>query len=457
MAENTDLAAANAGFDGLAERVERVLPKTLEDLKAFVAIPSISAQPEHAEDVQRAAEQLVEWLAEVGCPEVKIVREGGQPAVIGRFIVDESLPTVCLYSHFDVQPTGDLSQWNSEPFVATERDGRLYGRGPADDKGGIAVHLAALRAFDGRPPVNVICLFEGEEEMGSPTLANILATHRDELAADVYVIADCGNWQVGTPAFTSTLRGVVDCKVKVSTLDHGLHSGEYGGPLPDALTTLCRLLATLHDEQGNVAVQGLVSSDDVDVDYSEQRLREESGVLDGVELIGSGPIGARTWTKPAISVIGLDTTSIANSANLLIPSAEARISLRIAPGDSVENAWNCLKTHLESHVPWGAHLELSNGEGAAPSVLHTEGEMFDVAKAAFGKAFGVEPVLTGTGGTIGMIAEFQKTFPETFVLGCGVADPGSRMHGIDESLSLADWRKVCLAESYLLQELATVR
>jgi len=173
MAENTDLAAANAGFDGLAERVERVLPKTLEDLKAFVAIPSISAQPEHAEDVQRAAEQLVEWLAEVGCPEVKIVREGGQPAVIGRFIVDESLPTVCLYSHFDVQPTGDLSQWNSEPFVATERDGRLYGRGPADDKGGIAVHLAALRAFDGRPPVNVICLFEGEEEMGSPTLANI--------------------------------------------------------------------------------------------------------------------------------------------------------------------------------------------------------------------------------------------------------------------------------------------
>ena len=296
---------------------------------------------------------------------MKIVQSGGQPAVIGHFDVDPQAPTVCLYAHLDVQPTGDAAAWSSGPFAATRRGDRLYGRGTADDKGGVAAHLAVLRAFDGRPPVNVTVLIEGEEEMGSPTLARILEENRDELEADLYVIADCGNWAAGQPAFTSTLRGVVDALVEVRTLEHAVHSGQFGGAVPDALTTLCRLLASLHDEQGNVAVAGLVGSDHCDVDYPEENLRRESSLLDGVRPIGSGPLAARTWTKPAISVIGLDSTPIATSSNTLIPSARARISLRVAPGDTAENAWQCLKAHLESHVEWGAQLSVRNTERAS--------------------------------------------------------------------------------------------
>lgn len=438
----------------LSHKVEQVLGATLADLKHLVSIPSISAQPQHAGDVAKVADEIVGYLKLLNCDDVQVVQHGGAPAVIAHFNADPKQPTVCLYSHFDVQPVGDVDAWTTPPFEATERDGRLYGRGPADDKGGIAMHLAALRAFDGKPPVNVVVLFEGEEEMGSPTLARILAAHKDELEADVYVIADCGNWQVGVPAFTTSLRGVVDCHIQVRTLDHGLHSGEYGGALPDALTTLCRLLATLHDADGSVAVAGLVGSDEVCVDFPEQRLRAESEVLDGVQLIGTGPIGARTWSKPAISVIGLDATSIENSSNTLIPVAAARISMRVAPGDSGQHAWDCLKKHLESHIEWGAQLSVLNTEMAEPSVLPTQGPVFDAARRSFAAAFGVEPVLTGTGGSIGMIAEFQDAFPDAFVLGCGVADPGSRMHGVDESVSLSDWRAACLAEALLLNELA---
>jgi acetylornithine deacetylase/succinyl-diaminopimelate desuccinylase-like protein len=243
----------------LAQTVRDQLPSVRADLEALVAIPSISAEPEHAADLLRSAESIAALLARVECPEVDLLGAGGGPAVLGRFPAPPGMPTVCLYAHHDVQPTGDASLWTSPPFVATPRGDRLYGRGASDDKGGVAVHLAALRAFGGKPPVGVTLFVEGEEEVGSPTLAAILAANRDRLAADVYVIADSSNWAVGEPAFTTTLRGLVDCVVEVRTLDHAVHSGAYGGVAPDALTALCRLLATLHDEQGNVAVEGLHS------------------------------------------------------------------------------------------------------------------------------------------------------------------------------------------------------
>lgn len=437
----------------IRERVESVLPGVTDDLVHLVSIPSISAQPEHAADVAKAADTVVGHLKMLGCDRVKIVQAGGQPAVIAHFDVDPELPTVCLYAHLDVQPTGEVSQWTSEPFTAVQRGDRLYGRGTADDKSGVAVHLAALRAFDGKPPVNVIVLIEGEEEMGSPTLARILAENRDDLEADLYVIADCGNWAAGQPAFTTSLRGVVDGLVEVRTLRHGVHSGQFGGAVPDALTTLCRLLASLHDAEGNVAVAGLVSSEAVDIDYDPSNLRAEAGMLDSVQFIGSGPLSARTWTKPAISVIGLDTTSIATSSNTLIPAARARISLRVAPGDNKQNAWACLKAHLESRIEWGAELVLTNTESADPSVLQASNEIAAKADRAWQEAFGVRPLRTGTGGTIGMIAEFQRAFPEAGVLGTAVADPDCRMHGIDESLYLPDWQAACLAEALLLAEL----
>lgn len=437
----------------LTQRVQDVLEQTYDDLLELVRIPSVSSLPAHNADVEATAERLVDMLKALNIDDVKTVSESGKPAVIGHFHVDDDLPTVLLYSHYDVQPTGDLAAWTSDPFTPTERNGRLYGRGPADDKGGLASHFGALRAFDGQLPVNVTVLFEGEEELGSPTLAAILEKHKKDLAADVYVIADCGNWAPGQPAFTTTLRGVTDLVVKVSTLDHGLHSGEFGGPLPDAVTTLCRLIATLHDEDGNVAVNGLVQSNDTNLDYSETRLRAESGVLDGVKLLGSGPIGARTWLKPSISVIGIDTTCIKDSANLLIPTASAKISIRLAPGDNSDNVLDQVEAHLRAHNDWGAHLEITRGESAQPSVLPQSGPIYDLAKRCWQKAFGVEPVPMGTGGSIGMIADFQKAYPKAFILGCGVADPDSRMHGIDESLTISDFEKACLAEAFFLNEL----
>lgn len=438
----------------IRERVQAVLPGVQEDLVHLVSIKSISSQPEYAGDVAAAAETVVGYLKLLGCDRVKIVQAGGQPAVIAHFDVDPAAPTVCLYAHLDVQPTGDPALWTSEPFVATQRGDRLFGRGTADDKAGIAAHLAALRAYDGKPPVNIIVLIEGEEEQGSPTLARILDENRDELEADLYVIADCGNWAAGQPAFTTTLRGVVDCLVEVRTLHHAVHSGQFGGAVPDALTTLCRLLARLHDDQGNVAVAGLVGSEDVTADYTEATLRAESGLLDTVQPIGSGPLAARVWTKPAISVIGLDTTSIATSSNTLIPSAQARISLRVAPGDNAEHAWQCLKAHLESQIEWGAELTVRNTERAEPCVIAVEGDLADKANRAWRTAYGVEPLQIGTGGTIGMIAEFQQAFPDAGVFGTAVADPDCRMHGIDESLYLPDWQAACLAEALLLAELA---
>ncbi len=438
----------------LRNRVNGIIDATLADLVDLVAIPSISSQPEHRDDVKAAAEKIVHHIQQMGCDDVSIVEAGGHPAVIAHFYADPDAPTICLYAHMDVQPTGDLNAWTSDPFVATERGDRLHGRGTADDKAGIACHLAALRAFDGKPPVNVTLLIEGEEEMGSPTLSAILEQNKDALEADLYVIADCGNWKAGTPAFTTSLRGVADCIVEVSTLEHGVHSGEFGGVVPDALTTLCRLLATLHDSEGNVAVEGLIGKDGPDLDYSEEILRSESSLLPGVQPIGSGPLASRTWYKPSISVIGLDTTPVATSSNTIIPSARARISLRVAPGDNADHAMSCLRAHLESHIEWGASLSITHSESAEPCVVSFEGQLAEKANRAWEEAFSATPVLIGTGGTIGMIAEFQKAFPNADVLCTAVSDPDCRMHGIDEGLYLPDWKKVCLAEALLINEYA---
>ncbi|MFT8395276.1 dipeptidase [Propionibacterium sp.] len=437
------------------DAVYGVLPTTLDDLRDLVAIPSVSSQAEHAGDVVRVADTLVGLVKLIGWDDVRVIEAGGKPAVLAHWPAPEGKPTVCLYSHYDVQPTGDRDLWSTEPFVAVERDGRLYGRGTADDKGGVAVHLAAVRAFGGKPPVGVTLLLEGEEEIGSPSLDALLKANQDELEADAYVIADCGNWEVGQPAFTTSLRGVADCIVEVRTLTHPVHSGEYGGVVPDALTALCRLLATLHDDKGNVAIEGLVSGHAAEqLDYPEERLRAETGLLPGVQFIGDDSAVDRMWAKPSVSVIGLDTTPIKISSNVLIPAARARISLRIAPGDTTQNAVEKLVAHLESHVPWGARVSCSNAEAGAPSIVPFEGPIAEQAKQAFTRAWGVEPVLTGTGGSIGMISSFQEAFPEATVLCTAVADPDCRMHGIDESLHLGDWRKAAVSEALLLDRLA---
>ena len=373
--------------------------------------------------------------------------------MIAKFPAPPGKPTVCLYAHHDVQPEGDPAEWTTPPFVATERAGRLFGRGAADDKGGIAVHLAAVHAFEGRPPVGVTLFIEGEEEVGSPTLGAILAAHKNDLSADVFIIADSANWEVGTPAFTTSLRGLVDCVVELRTLDHGVHSGAFGGVVPDALTTMCRLLATLHDESGNVAVPGLPTSAGPDLEYPPDRLRADSGILPGVDYIGDGTVVERLWDKPAIAVIGLDATSVSAASNTLIPSVRAKISMRLAPDDSAAAALRKLIAHLKDHVPWGAQVDIVDGETGEPAVIPFEGPYAEAAREAFLQAWGVPPVFIGQGGSIPMVAEFGAAFPAATILVTAVSDPDSRMHGTNESVHLGDLQAASLAEALFLESL----
>ena len=438
----------------LAWNVERVLPSAIADLHKLISIPSISSMPEHDADVAACAEAVAGLFQDLGASEVKFLEGGGKPAVWANFPGPEGTPTVLLYAHYDVQPTGDIEAWTSPAFEPTERDGRLYARGSADDKGGVALHLAALRVFNGAPPVGVKVFIEGEEEIGSPTMPTLLDRYRDELAADVYVVADSVNWEVGKPSLTTSLRGVADCQVTVSTLAEGLHSGQFGGVVPDALTALCRLLATLHDEAGNVAIEGLVTGTAPDIDYPEDRLLEETGLLEGVSQIGDGSVVERMWFKPAASVLAIDATPVAKASNTLIPSARAKVSVRLVPGQDPAAAAKALEDHLRRNAPWGAHVDVVAGQCGAPGRITLEGERAEAAKTAFREAFGVDAVEIGCGGSIPIVAEFADRNPGALVLVTAVTDPNSRMHGIDESLDLGDFAKAALAETLLLNNLA---
>lgn len=437
----------------LIARVQKVLPGVRRDLEDLVRIESVWADPARRGEVQRSAEKVAALLGEAGFATVEIVSEGGAPAVIARHPAPDGAPTVLLYAHHDVQPEGDVAQWQSPPFEPTERRGRLYGRGTADDKAGIATHLAAFRAHDGRPPVGVTVFVEGEEESGSPSLSRLLAAHREKLAADVIVIADSDNWTAEVPALTVSLRGLADCVVEVATLDHGLHSGLWGGVVPDALSALVRLLATLHDDDGNVAVAGLHEAHAADVDRDFGWVRAESGLLDGVAEIGSGTVAQRLWAKPAITVIGIDTTPIAAASNTLIARARAKVSMRIAPGGDARAHLEALRRHLETHAPWGARVTVSPGDIGQPYAIDVSGPVYDAAREAFREAWGTDAIDMGMGGSIPFIAEFADTFPQATILVTGVEDPGTQAHSINESLDLGVLERAAATEALLLQKL----
>ncbi|PZF84891.1 dipeptidase [Micromonospora endophytica] len=438
----------------LRAAVARELPGVRADLERLVRIPGIAFDGFDHAHVERSAEAVAELLRGCGL-DVEVVRAGGQPAVIGRKAAPPGAPTVMLYAHHDVQPVGDRTLWESDPFEPVERDGRLYGRGAADDKAGIMAHLAALRAFGDRLPVGVVLFIEGEEEYGSDSLEQLLAEHRDRIASDVIVIADSTNWDIGVPALTTSLRGIVNCFVEVRTLDHAVHSGMFGGAVPDALTTLVRLLATLHDDDGNVAVAGLVSRDNATVDYPEGRFRAEAGLAAGVQLIGTGRITDRLWTRPALAVLGIDAPATAEAPNALVPAAKAKLSVRLAPGDDPTRAYAALRDHLERHAPWGAQVSVTFEHDGAPCVIDATGPMFQAARAAFRTAWdGTDPVDIGVGGSIPFIATFQELFPQAAILVTGVEDPHARAHGPNESLHLGEFARVCLAEALLLAAVA---
>jgi len=467
----------DSGPGELASAVRRVIPSVRASLERLVRIPSVSADPAAAPQLETSAREVAAQLRQAGLPNVDVVTvPGGQPAVLGWRPGPPGAPTVLLYAHHDVQPAGDRAAWDSDPFQPQERGGRLYGRGAADDKAGVAVHLAALRAHGGRLPVGVTVFVEGEEEIGSPAISRLLAGHLDRVRADVVVLADSANWTTDVPALTTSLRGGVNVTVGVRTLRHGVHSGLYGGPVPDALTALCRLLATLHDERGDVAVAGLARGAAgppggaagspglsppalappalAAPELTEEQLRAEAGVLDGVRLTGTGSLAERLWARPAIAVIGLDAPAVDAASNTLIPAARARVSLRVAPGDDAAAASAALVAHLESHAPWGARVTVVPGATIAPYAVPTGGRAYRAAHAALAEAWGRPAVDIGVGGSLPFVSAYAELVPGAEILITGVEDPGTRAHGPNESLHLTTFARACLAETLLLRNLA---
>jgi cysteinylglycine-S-conjugate dipeptidase len=455
----------------IAATVMEQLPETRAWLEELVRIPSISDQPRYAEECVRSAKATAALLEAAGLADVRLLEvEGAHPYVTGAHLdAGPDAPTVLLYAHHDVQPAATADRWSSPPFEPTERDGRLYGRGAADDKAGILAHVAAIRAWTtarGAPPCNVKVIVEGEEEIGSPHLPEFLEAHADELAADVIVLADLVNFKVGWPGLTWSLRGMADVRVTVRALERPVHSGMWGGPVPDALTGLVRLLASLHDERGEIAVAGF--DDDVRPLRDEERarleelgedpeaLRAEAGMLDGVSFIGDErrSLLERTWFRPTITPVGIDAPSVAEASNTLLARADAKLSVRLAPGQDPQRAVATLADHLRTHVPFGLDVEVQVGESAPAWVTEPAGPAWEAAEAAMTSAFGRAPAALGCGGSIPFAQPFSEAFGGAPCLLVGVEDPGSNAHGEDESLHLDDFARTCVAEALLLEELA---
>ena len=459
MTSNFATPVAGERVDQLRARVAALMPGIRHDLEALVRIPSVSAAAFDPEHVQASAEAVAALLRGVGMPQVRILRaevagRPGAPAVVARRPAPAGAPTVLLYAHHDVQPPGEDLAWQSPAFEPTERDGRLFGRGAADDKAGVMVHVAALRALADDLGVGVTAFIEGEEEVGSPSFSAFLASYRDELAADVIVVADSANWRVGEPALTISLRGLVEGVIEVGTLDHAVHSGIFGGAVPDAMTATVRLLDSLWDQAGDLAVAGLVSSEAADLDYPEHLLRVDAGVLEGVGLVGTGRLTSRLWTRPALTITGIDAPSVATASNTLLPAVRVKYTLRIPPGQQPRAAFEALRAHLLARAPWGSRVQVTLGELGQPWAGEVDGPVYDTARWALQQAWGRAPVQIGMGGSIPFIAELGAVYPDATVLVTGVEDPDTRAHGSNESVHLAELERACLAETLLLAGLA---
>ena len=449
MGTELSLEAASAVADGL-------FPRVRGELERLVRIPSVSSAGFAAREVHRSAAATAGLLADFGFDDVEVLDEvpGSHPAVYGIARGPAGSGRILLYAHHDVQPPGDLSLWESPPFEPAERDGRLYGRGTADDKAGIVVHAAALRAWAGKPPLDVAVFIEGEEETGSTHLPSFLARYRSRLRADAIVVADCSNWAIGQPTLTTSLRGIVDCTVEVRTLDHSVHSGKYGGPVPDALTALCRLIATLHDQEGNVAVKGLHTGPPPDLKLDEPDLRERVGLRPGVQLIGEGTLSQRVWAQPAISVLAIDAPPVADAAHVLVPWARASISMRLAPGDEAERAFLALQEHLYSNPPWNAELTVTKHRTGEPHRIDASGPVFDAFRRACADTWNLAPVEPGSGGSLPLVAALADDYPDMALLLTGIDDPDSRAHSENESVHLGELKRCLVNEAILLGYIA---
>jgi cysteinylglycine-S-conjugate dipeptidase len=462
-------------LDAVREQVQAGLPVTIADLSALVRIPSVSWSAFDPANVQRSAEAVADLARGTGVFEdVRIVRSGipetsgpdgapelGQPAVLATRAARNGRPTVMLYAHHDVQPQGDDALWDTPPFEPTLRGERLYGRGASDDKAGVMTHIASLRALAAVHAaagtdldLGIVLFVEGEEEFGSRSFTTFLHEQQEHLAADVIVVADSDNWSTDVPAITATLRGNVTFRLGVRTLEHASHSGMFGGAVPDAMMPMARILASFHADDGSVAVAGLTSYDGAVPDRPEQEVVAEADLDGATTPIGNGPVLARMWSQPSITVTGMDVPSVANASNTLLPEVAARVSVRVAPGQSAADAFAAVEAHVRANTPWGATVTIEDVDTGDGFLVDTSGWAMREVRTAMTEGWGAEPVEQGIGGSIPFVSDLAERFPEAQILVTGVEDPATRAHSPNESQHLGVLHRAIAAEAILLARLA---
>ena len=445
----------------------------LEDLKGLVRIPSVSFPGFPASEVRRGAEATVALMRHYGLENCRVIEvEGAHPYAYGERLRAPGAPTLLLYAHQDVQPPGRDELWKTPPFEPTVKEGpggpRLFGRGAADDKAGIVVHLAAIDSWlktAGELPVNVKVVIEGEEETGSNHLPVFLSTYRSMLDADVLVLTDTTNFDCGVPALTIALRGLVGLEVEVRALTKSVHSGMWGGPVPDPAAALTKMLATLVDGQGRIAVPGirdqvrpLSSAEEAEMKklpWDERAFREASGMVPGSELLreGPSPIG-QLWRFPSLTINAIQASSRQQAGNIINDTAWAKITVRIVPDMDPHRTLRLLEDHLRRHVPWGLEVSFVVEAANGPWAIEPKGWAFEAARAAMKEGYGKSPLMIGCGGSIPFVKPFADALGGAPALLVGVEDPYTNAHGENESCLISDLKKACLSQVLLFAELA---
>jgi acetylornithine deacetylase/succinyl-diaminopimelate desuccinylase-like protein len=440
----------------IAAKAAALMPDLIGDLEKLVAIPSVAFPGYPPAPVLEMAEQTLAMFQDAGFTNAQLMEvPSGYPPIYGEIPGPDGSPVVMLYGHYDVQPAPPQQGWTTDPWTPTGKpDGRIYGRGAADDKGGLAIHLATMRILEGSAPCTIRLIVEGMEETES-NLEPFVDAHPELFDCDLFIVCDMGNLRAGEPVLTTALRGDVACIVTVRTLQHPLHSGLFGGAAPDAMMALARLLATLVDEEGTVAVAGVTTGEWDGAEFSPEDLRSSADLLAGSDIVGTGPIASRLWAKPSINAIGLDMTSIAGSSNVLIPEARAKISMRIVPGSEPDTELDCLVRHLEAHVPWGAEIEVQRTKSAPGFRCKTDGPGYAAARQALEVAYGKPVGDAGSGGSIPLLRRLQTASPRAEFILWGPEDvAAARIHSSDESVDPSEIEKMVIAQALLVQLLA---
>ncbi|MET7612319.1 dipeptidase [Streptomyces seoulensis] len=444
----------------VAETVASLMPRAKAELAELVAFRSVADFEQFPKsESEGAANWIVDALTAEGFTDVALLdTPDGTQSVYGYLPGPEGAKTVLLYAHYDVQPPLDEAGWTTPPFELTERDGRWYGRGAADCKGGLIMHLLALRALkaNGGVPVNVKVIAEGSEEQGTGGLERYAEAHPELLTADTIVIGDTGNFRVGLPTATTTLRGMTMLRVQVDTLAGNLHSGQFGGAAPDALAALIRLLDSLRAEDGSTTVDGLTADARWEgLAYAEEQFRSDAKVLDGVGLIGDGSVADRLWARPAVTVIGIDCPPVVGATPSVQASARAQISLRVPPGVDAAEATKLLTAHLEAHVPWGARVSVEQVGQGQPFRADTTSPAYQAMADAMAAAYPGETMqYAGQGGSIPLCNTLAGLYPEAEILLIGLSEPEAQIHAVNESVSPEELERLSVAEALFLNKYA---